>query len=257
MTPRLNFKIIGQGKPIIILHGLFGMLDNWMNMAKMLEKEGYMVILVDQRDHGRSEHTNDFNYPLLSDDLFHFMDENWIHEAILIGHSMGGKTGLQFISEHESMISKFISIDMGIKKYSGGHQDVFDALFSIDIESIQSRKEADSVIMEKLHDYGTVQFLMKNLTRKKEGGFEWKMNLPLLFAKYENILDKITFSHPCFTDVCFIKGSKSNYIQEDEMIDIQKSLPNSQLIAIPDAGHWIHVDKPNELFNEIIDFIRH
>ena len=257
MSPKLNFKIIGQGKPIIILHGLFGMLDNWLNMAKRLEDAGHMVVLVDQRDHGRSEHTNDFSYPLLADDLLHFMEENWIHEAVLIGHSMGGKTGLQFISEHEHMISKFIAIDIGPKKYIGGHQDVFDALFSVDITHLQSRHEAESVMMTKLHDYGTVQFLMKNLTRKKEGGFEWKMNLPLLFAKYENILEGIVFSQPCLTETCFIRGEKSNYILDDDMGDILNVIPNSQFITIPDAGHWIHVDNPNELFNQINDFIRH
>jgi pimeloyl-ACP methyl ester carboxylesterase len=257
MRPKLNYKIIGKGKPIIILHGLFGMLDNWLNMAKKLDEAGYMVILVDQRDHGRSEHSSDFSYPLLSEDLFHFMEDNWIHEAILIGHSMGGKTGLQFISEHESMVTKFIVIDIGIKKYEGGHQEVFDALFSIDIESVQSRNEVENAMMSRLHDYGTVQFLMKNLTRKKDGGFEWKMNLTLLFANYEKILDGITFTHPCFTETCFIKGSDSNYILDEDMGEILKSLPKARLITIPDAGHWVHADKPNELFNEIIDFIRH
>ena len=220
MSPKLNFKIIGQGKPIIILHGLFGMLDNWLNMAKRLEDAGHMVVLVDQRDHGRSEHTNDFSFPLLADDLLHFMEENW-------------------------------------KKYIGGHQDVFDALFSVDITHLQSRNEAESVMMTKLHDFGTVQFLMKNLTRKKEGGFEWKMNLPLLFAKYENILEGIVFSQPCLTETYFIRGEKSNYILDDDMGDILNVIPNSQFITIPDAGHWIHVDNPNELFNQINDFIRH
>lgn len=257
MTPSLNYKIIGQGKPVIILHGLFGMLDNWLNIAKKLEKEGYMAILIDQRDHGRSPHTTDFSYPLLADDLYHFMEENWIHDAILIGHSMGGKTVLQFMTEHDSMVSKVIVIDIGIKKYSGGHKEVFDALFAVDIDSVQNRDEVESVMIAALQDIGTVQFLMKNLTRKKSGGFEWKMNLPLLFEKYNNILDAITFDSPCLTETCIVRGGKSDYITDDDYIGMLKVLPGAHLVTIPEAGHWVHVDRPNELFTSINDFIRH
>lgn len=256
MTPQLNYKIIGQGSPIIILHGLFGMLDNWLNMAKRLEDEGYMVILIDQRDHGRSDHTEDFSYPLLAEDLYHFMEENWIHDAILIGHSMGGKTSLQFVSEHETMISKLMIIDIGIKKYSGGHQEVFDALLAIDIHNTQSRDEVQDLLMQNLHDLGTVQFLMKNLTRRKEGGFEWKMNLSLLHQKYQNILSEISFSHNCDTNTLFIRGDRSKYIQDEDWQLINEKLPNAKLKTIKDAGHWVHVDQPDELFTTIIDFIR-
>lgn len=255
MTP-LNYKIIGQGKPIIILHGLFGMLDNWLSTAKRLESEGYMAILVDQRDHGRSGHTDDFSYPLLAEDLYHFMEENWIHDAILIGHSMGGKTSMQFVAEHESMISKLIIIDIGIKKYTGGHQDVFDALFAVDINAVQSRDQVQQILMQHLNDIGTVQFLMKNLSRNKDGGFEWKMNLHLLYSKYQNILDDIKFSHPCDTDTLFVRGGRSRYIADEDWLEISKYFQNSRLKTIQDAGHWVHVDQPDELFETIIDFIR-
>jgi esterase len=256
MSPQLNYKIIGQGKPVIILHGLFGMLDNWLNMSKKLEASGYMVILIDQRDHGRSEHTDDFSYPLLADDLYRFMEDNWIHDAVLIGHSMGGKTSLQFVADHESSISKMIVIDIGIKKYKGGHQDVFDALFAVDLNQAQSRNDVQNVLMQHLHNLGTVQFLMKNLTRQKEGGFEWKMNLTLLHQKYQNILDGITFSHICDTDTLFIRGDLSDYIVDDDWNSIQKMLPKAKLKTIKDAGHWVHVDQPDELFSTIIDFIK-
>lgn len=257
MKAGLNYKIIGQGPPIIILHGLFGMLDNWLNIAKKLEEEGFMIILIDQRDHGRSEHTDDFNYALLAEDLYTFMDENWIHDAILIGHSMGGKTGLQFITEHESLISKFICIDMGIKKYDGGHQEVFEALFAVPLHSIQSRTDAELIMNEILHDDKVVQFLMKNLSRKKTGGFEWKMNLSLLYKKYQNILLPIHFDQPCMTETCFIRGENSNYISNEDFKEILKVIPKASLITIPHAGHWVHADQPNELFRVILDFIRH
>jgi pimeloyl-ACP methyl ester carboxylesterase len=255
MSSELNFKIIGQGDPVIILHGLFGMLDNLQSIAKKLETEGFMSFLIDQRDHGRSKHTSAFNYQLLADDLSHFMEDNWIHETMLIGHSMGGKTCLKYLSQNPSAITKCIIIDIGIKKYESGHQQVFDALFSVPINKIESRDEVEIILMEQLKNWGTVQFLMKNLSRKKSGGFEWKMNLNLIYKEYENILDEVTFSEVCETEICFIRGADSNYITDNDIISLKPIFPNSKFVTIPKAGHWVHVDQPNELFNEIITFI--
>ena len=252
----LNHKIIGQGPPVIFLHGLFGTLDNWLTYARKLEQHGFMSILIDQRDHGRSPHTDAFSYPLLAEDLNHFMSENWIHSAILIGHSMGGKTGLQFISQYPDMVSKFICIDIGIKKYEHGHQDVFDAMFAVEIDTVQNREEVYNILISHLEHEGTVQFLMKNLSRRKEGGFEWKHNLQLLHRDYQNILAPIAFDHPSGTKTLIIRGEKSKYILDTDLADIKRNLPNSHLVTIPDAGHWVHVDKPDELFEQIIHFIQ-
>jgi esterase len=255
MIPNLNYKIIGQGQPIIILHGLFGMLDNWLNIAKKLETAGFMSILVDQRDHGRSERTHDFNYKLLASDLSSFMEENWIHDAILLGHSMGGKTVLQYMAEHDSGISKSIIVDIGLKKYKGGHQEVFEALFAVDLLKVDSRSEVEDILSSHLKDIGTVQFLMKNLTRKPEGGFEWKMNLNLLYKNYQHILDGIHFDHPIETPTLFIRGDQSDYILDEDWPEILENIPNAKLKSIKNAGHWVHADQPDELFQVIIDYI--
>ncbi len=255
MALPLNHKILGQGPPVIILHGLFGMLDNLLPLAKKIEDSGYMVILIDQRNHGRSPHSDEMNYMLMSEDVAQFMNDNWIHEAIIIGHSMGGKTALQLTANHESMVSKLVVIDIGIKKYQHGHHDVFDALFDVDLSTIESRSDVQDILMSKLNHLGTVQFLMKNLSRNPEGGFEWKANLKALHLQYENIVDGIKWDHPCDTETLFIKGEKSPYILEEDKADIQNVLPNSRFSTIADAGHWVHVDAPDELFNQIIDFI--
>ncbi len=147
MYPKLNYRIIGEGQPVIILHGLFGMLDNWITIGKKLSDAGYMTILIDQRDHGRSEHTSEFNYKVLSDDLYQFMEDHWIHSAILIGHSMGGKTALQFVADHTTDIRKLIVVDIGVKAYPGGHEDVFKALLSVDLSKIKKRDEAEKTIL--------------------------------------------------------------------------------------------------------------
>jgi esterase len=252
----LNHKIIGQGDPIVILHGLFGTLDNWATFGKRLDESGFMSVLVDQRDHGRSPHTDQFDYGHLATDLLRFSEENWIHKTILIGHSMGGKTGLKFVSEHADMVSKFICIDIGIKQYDHGHQDVFDALHAVDIDIVETRDQVQDILMSHLNDLGTVLFLMKNLSRRKEGGFEWKMNLPLLYRDYDNILSAIDFDSPCDIDTLFIRGGNSHYILDEDIPAIKAALPNSKIVTIPDAGHWVHVDKPIELFDQIIAFIK-
>lgn len=255
MSIQLNHRIIGKGKPIIILHGLFGMLDNWLTIARRLEAAGYMSILVDQRDHGRSDHTNDFNYSLLSQDLFDFMESNWIHESIILGHSMGGKTAMQFAAEHESMVDKLIVVDMGPKRYAGGHNDIFDALFAVNLESIQSREEAEMQLALKIREPEVVQFLMKNLSRTKEGMYAWKMNLSLLYEKYDQILAPVNIPSPCLVDALFIRGRKSDYIRDEDFAEICTKFPNAQIHTIEEAGHWVHADRPDELFNRIIDFI--
>lgn len=256
MSFQLNHKIMGQGEPILILHGLFGMLDNWQSMGKRLADAGYMVILLDQRDHGRSPHTDQFSYDVLAEDLRHFMEENWIYKATLLGHSMGGKTALTFLSGHEDMVSRLLVVDMGIKQYQGGHQDVFEALQAVPLNTLSSREEAELILTEHLADQGVVQFLLKNLTRKKEGGFAWKMNLALLFKEYRHILAPVTFDHPVSVPVCFIRGEKSDYILDADMPAIRKVLPSASFTTIPAAGHWVHADQPDELFRVIMNCIR-
>lgn len=249
----LNHKIYGQGDPIIILHGLFGMLDNWQTIAKKLA-EDYMVILVDQRDHGKSDHTAEFNYKVLSEDLRDFLEENWIHETVIIGHSMGGKTALQFAADNPDMIEKLIVVDIGIKAYKPGHDIIFKALREVPIDTVQSRSEVEKSIAKYINDSGVRLFLMKNLQRKKEGGFRWKMNLELLYREYPNIIDAIKTDGEIDVDTLFIYGSRSKYIVQDDISLIRQTFVKSQFVEI-DSGHWIHAEKPDELLKAVRGFL--
>ena len=249
----LNHKIFGQGDPIIILHGLFGMLDNWQTIAKKLAEE-YMVILVDQRDHGKSKHTEEFNYQVLAEDLRLFMEENWMHEAHIIGHSMGGKTAMQFSVQNPDMIDKMIIVDIGPKAYKAGHDIIFKALREVEIDKVKSRSEVEESIAKYIDDAGVRLFLMKNLQRKKEGGFRWKMNLELLYNEYPNIIDAIQHDGQVDVESLFIYGSKSKYIVPSEIDSIKAIFPNSIFEEV-DAGHWIHAEKPEELLRLVQGFL--
>lgn len=255
----LNYKEFGLGEPLIIIHGLFGTLDNWQTIAKKLS-EHYTVFILDLRNHGRSPHTDDeFDYTLLADDLAEFMQDHWIYEARIVGHSMGGKVAMQFALNHPDSVKKLAVIDIAPKQYKSGHEDIFKALFGINLETLEDRKEAEEYLMKELHnDYGTVQFLLKNLSRKTDaegGGFEWKMNLDILHRDYENILKSPTGS-PFSKPTIFIRGGESNYIKDSDMGAIHALFPKATLETIEHAGHWVHADKPKELLEHLSYFLK-
>lgn len=250
----LNYKQFGQGEPIIILHGLFGMLDNWQTIARKLGEQ-YTVFIIDQRNHGKSPHHSEFDYPTMAEDLKCFMEQNWIYRAHLIGHSMGGKTVMQFALEYPDMVDKLIVVDIAPKKYKGGHQTIFEALFALDLDNLKGRKDAENLLEQRIDEAGVRQFLLKNLTRKKEGGYAWKMNLPAIFEHYEDILDSIE-GESIEVDTLFIKGAKSKYIQEEDKDIIFDLFPNSDIKTVERAGHWVHAEQPIILMDMVLEFLK-
>ncbi len=250
----LNYKTFGQGPPLVILHGLFGMLDNWQGVARKLADD-YSVYLVDQRNHGRSPHHPAMDYPCMAEDLLHFMESQWIFKSHLIGHSMGGKTAMQFALSHPHMVDKLVVVDIAPKPYSGGHQDIFDALLGIDLHQIQERNEVYERLKHRINDYGVLQFLLKNLSRTKKGGYEWKINLPALHQNYENVLASVEGDEPFEGEALFIRGEKSNYIREDDFSLILSLFPNARIETVHGAGHWVHAERPEELLKLVQGFL--
>lgn len=250
----LNYKSFGQGEPLVILHGLFGTLDNWQTIAKQLA-EFYTVFIVDLRNHGRSPHVNEHTYELMAEDVFHFMSDNWIYGANVIGHSMGGKTAIRLALDYPEQVSKLIVADMGIKENESGHEAIFEAMFDLDLPNLESRTVADNQLKTRIDQYGVRQFLLKNLSRRKEGGYQWKMNLPVLHENYQEILKGIesdsTFDNPTL----FLRGGNSDYVQDEDFEAIQDLFPNSELETIKGAGHWLHAEKPTEFIQHVRAFL--
>lgn len=252
---QLNYKQFGQGEPLIILHGLFGMLDNWQTLARKFA-EDYTVFIIDQRNHGKSPHHPDFNYSLMAEDLREFMEQNWIYEANLIGHSMGGKTVMQFAMEYPDMVNKMVVVDIAPKSYVGGHQTIFEALLSLDLDHITNRKDAEEQLALHIKQQGVRQFLLKNLSRKKEGGYAYKMNLSAIHKHYQNILDNVNGEKADEVEALFIRGGNSNYINENDLALIHESFPRATLKTIHEAGHWVHAEKPLELLEMVRMFLK-
>lgn len=253
----LNFKKYGnEGPTFIILHGLFGMLDNWQQFAKALVKHSFQVYSVDQRDHGRSPKTEDFDYKIIAQDIKDFFDQHSIEKAHLIGHSMGGKSVMRFTLDFPEHVLSQTIVDMAPRAYPSGHEHIFDALQSLDITEIESRVQASDHLNQFLKNQAVSQFLLKNLDRRKEGGFQWKMNLNLLIKNYPNILSKIYSDEELsYIPSLFVGGGKSNYISSADVEEIENLFPNNSFEVIAESGHWIHAEKPDELLELILDFI--
>jgi len=251
----LNYKTFGQGPPLIILHGLFGTSDNWQTFGKKLA-EHFSVYLIDQRNHGRSPHLPEMNYPVMAEDLRQFMEANWIHEAHVLGHSMGGKTAMQLALDHPDMVDQLIVIDIAPREYSGGHLEIFEALLSLELDTIEDRKYADTMLAKRIEEAPIRQFLLKNLIRSRENGYHWKMNLPVLYEEYSSILAEIRGDEPFEGPTLFVRGGRSRYIRDEDRPQIEKLFPNYRLETIEEAGHWLQAEAPDKLLELVLRFLK-
>jgi len=254
----LNYKEFGSGFPIIILHGLLGSLDNWQTIARrMSESSPFKIYIVDQRNHGKSPHTDEMNYDLMSNDLLEFFKQHHITKAHLIGHSMGGKTAMNFALSHPALVAKLIVVDITPTQAEDHHTYIFEALNAADVSHATRREEVQHVLEQKIgNDKTTIQFLMKGLQRDaSDKHFEWKFNLLALWKHYVDIIDDVTSGRPFTGRVLFIKGAESDYINAGNYPDIAELFPDNELVEIAGAGHWVQAEKPDEFIRVTEKFL--
>lgn len=254
---KLASREFGEGQPLIILHGLFGQSDNWNTLAKRYAENGLRVFTVDLRNHGLSPHSNEWNYDVMADDLREFIEDNKLQHPILLGHSMGGKTVMFFELKYPGISEKIIVADIAPRAYEPHHDAVLKALNSVDFNSIKTRKEAEAVLNQYIDDFGTKQFLLKNIYWKDSDNniMDWRFNLKTITEKYDSIGVEVP-DKTSEVPALFIRGEKSNYIQNSDLKDIEKRFPNYTLSTVQGSGHWIHAEKPNEFFEETMRFIK-
>lgn len=256
---QLNYKTFGSedAQPLIILHGLFGMLDNWQTLGRKFAEQ-YRVFLIDQRNHGKSPHSLELDYYLMSEDLAEFMDAHELEEAHIIGHSMGGKTVMQFAMDYPNRVNKLVVVDIAPVVYEAGHEEIFEALFSVNIDELENRKEADKALEKWVPELGVRHFLLKNLARKKEGGYQWKFNLQAIHFNYENLIANSLTDFDVFEGATFfVKGANSaRYIELAEVnTAILPHFPNAQIKVVENAGHWVHAEQPIVFFEVVSGFL--
>lgn len=253
---KLFYRKSGQGQPLIILHGLFGQNDNWGTLGRQFAEQGFEVYLVDLRNHGLSPHSDVWNYQVMSDDILELINDNNLQHVILMGHSMGGKVAMQFAIQHPELLDKLIVVDIAPKYYPPHNLDVLNALNAVDFSIVKSRKEVESILSETLSDFGTKQFLLKNIYWKEDTELDWRFNLKVITPLIENVGEATPNDTPSSTPTLFIRGEKSNYILDEDLNLIHDIFPNSQLETIAGAPHWVHAEKPKEFFECVMGFIK-
>jgi pimeloyl-ACP methyl ester carboxylesterase len=249
---KLYHRILGEGRPLVILHGLFGNSDNWQTHAKKLA-DYFQVILMDQRNHGHSEWSDAFSYDLMAEDLHGLITELGLENVMLLGHSMGGKTVMRYAQLYPDNIEKLIVADMGIKRYAPHHQDILAGLRQVDLNVVQSRGEVEKILEPYVPVAGTRQFLMKNLYWKEKGQLAWRMNTPVLEREMENILAALPEDEVMIQSL-FIRGELSQYIPDEDIPVIEEQFPDSTFVTIPNAGHWVHAEAPEAFLNAVLEF---
>jgi esterase len=250
---KLNYKIYGEGQPLVILHGLFGCLDNWQLHAKKLS-EYFQVIAVDQRNHGHSPWSDDFSYDLLADDLIGLLQDLNLSTIHLLGHSMGGKTALRFAQKYPNALQKLIIADIGLKGYPPHHGEIFTAIRAVDLTPPCSRAKVESDLSKYIDSSGIRQFLMKNLYWEKPELLAWRMNIDVLEREQNKIIGELP-KDQINTQTLFIRGAQSNYILDEDWNDISDQVPDSDLVTIENAGHWVHAEAPVEFMNVVLEFL--
>jgi esterase len=252
----LAYKEYGErgNPPLIILHGLFGMLDNWQMHAQNFAKD-YHVYSLDVRNHGRSPHDMDMSYSAMAQDIQEFCQLHLLDNIMLLGHSMGGKIAIKVTVEFPSLIRKLIIADIAPKAYKPGHLKYFEAFRNIDFGKLETRKEADEAFAQFESNLGIRLFLLKNL-EKAEEGYSLKFNLDIIENYYHEIIGEVEIPHVIDTPTLFVYGEKSNYVTEDDKLDIESKFLNVEFAPISNAGHWLHADNPNEFFEKVSKFLQ-
>ena len=269
MPIKLNFRKSGSGPAFLILHGLYGASDNWISIAKKLE-ERFTVYIPDLRNHGHSPHTTTHTFQDMTDDLYRFFNDQSISNATILGHSMGGKLAMMFSAEYPELVKCLIVADIAPKSYGSDnqafksvlqHELILELMEELNLVAVDSRKEIDQFLSEKLSDHSLRQFLIKNIHRNKEGYFEWKINVPVLKYGLRSITTEVNgewFSsrQPILNyPVTFIRGLNSDYISDSDIPAIKIIYPEARIIDIPDAGHWLHAEQPEKFIDAVLSSV--
>lgn len=252
---KLHHRIIGTGKSIIILHGLFGSSDNWQTFAKALAGAGYEVMLVDLRNHGLSPHADEFNFTIMASDVKELMDSENFDQTILMGHSLGGKVAMKFAELYSEKISKLIVVDIAPRFYEVHHRQILDTLLQVDTTQSTTRPAVEEILKSGIEDFATRQFLMKNLYWKEKDRLDWRFNLKVINEKIGAVGEEISYTFPFTKPTMFVKGEKSNYISTKDETAIMKMYSNVQIKTAPGSGHWVHADNAEWLLSTVLEFV--
>lgn len=249
---QLHYQTLGQGQPLILLHGLFGSANNWGVIAKHFSKT-HQVISADLRNHGRSPHSHSQSYTDMAEDLIelcHSLNLDTIH---LLGHSLGGKVAMQFATQHPERVNQLVIVDMAMRTYQDIQTPLIDAMLALDLSKIRSRSEADQILGSTIESAKVRQFLLMNLV-KVDGSLQWRINLSALKANYAIMRQAVCESAQYDKSCLFIRGDRSDYIMENDIEHIKRHFTSAQFASLP-TNHWVHAEQPQAFIKVVADFL--
>ena len=252
---KLHSQILGEGQPFVILHGFLGMSDNWKSLGSKFAEAGFQVHLVDQRNHGRSFHDDEFNYEVLAEDLKDYCEDHQLSDIILLGHSMGGKTAMLFATQYPDLVSKLLVADISPRFYPVHHDAILNGLSALDFSEIKSRGKADKVLSQYVSEVGTRMFLLKNLYWIEKGQLALRINLEVLKDNVSEVGEALPMHSKFEKPTLFLRGDKSEYVMPSDETLIKQHFPLAEIKTISNAGHWLHAENPDDFYEAVINFI--
>jgi len=251
----MHARTVGQGHPLIVLHGFLGTSDNWLRLAKFWADRGYEVHLVDLRNHGKSFWDDEFNLEVLKEDLQNYIEFHKLKQPHIVGHSLGGKIAMADAVENRSNRGKYIIADISPRYYPPHHQYIFEAVKKIHPRALKSRAEAADLLSRHIKDPFLAGFLLKSLKRLPEGGFAWSHNWEVLEQNADQIGEALPPMSVYEKPILFLKGEKSPYITAEDIPLIYAHFPKARILTVPGAGHLIHIDNPDFVARKILEFL--
>ena len=252
----MHSRIEGEGNPLLIIHGFLGMSDNWKSFGSLYAADGFQVHMLDLRNHGKSFHSDEFNYPVMSNDVLEYCQHYNLSKVSIIGHSMGGKVAMLFATTYPDRVDKLIIADIGPKYYAPHHDDILAGLNAVDFSTKPDRAEVEEILYPFIPDFGTRQFLMKNLYWVELGQLAFRFNLAVFNAQIETIGEALPEGNHFDKPTLFIRGGNSKYILDSDFVEIKKHFPNTEFSTIPNVGHWLHAENPKLFFEETSKFLK-
>jgi pimeloyl-ACP methyl ester carboxylesterase len=231
------------------------MSDNWKTLGLQFVQLGFQIHLLDMRNHGKSFHSDEFNYEIMVEDVKAYIDFHQLQHVTLLGHSMGGKIAMLFATIYPEYVEKLIIADIGPKYYAPHHQTILEALNAVDFSKKPNRSEVDEIISKYISDFGTKQFLLKNVYWKTPEELGFRFNLPVFNEKISEIGTALPFENYFDKPVLFLRGDKSDYILDADFETILHHFPLAIINTIPNAGHWLQAENPKAFYCEVEKFL--
>jgi esterase len=246
---QLHATVSGEGAPVVLLHGLFGMGSNLGGLARSLSAK-HQVHQLDLPNHGRSAWHAVMDLQSLAAAIGAYIDERCDAAPMVVGHSLGGKVAMQMALSLPNTLSGLVVADIAPVRYAPSHAAVFAAIDAVAAAGPETRSQAAELMRKLLKEEGVVQFLLLSLRREPDGHYVWRFNHEALRENYANLL-AAPVGPPFSGPALFVYGGESSYVDEAGIAAAKSMFPAARFAPIAGTGHWLHAEKPDE-FNALV-----